>query len=211
MEDDERQHTSRRIDGCEARRYRVAEESTDALYLVNEDEEADFFVHSEANASKFLEHGDADEVHAAKPKAQGSSKYDFVKVRIDIKDHYYVFSRYLMCCALIATKVLPRDAVEIALRLKKKLVDESRLQITQDELIGFMYGVMRKFGYGRLHISRYRMLTRFHHKRMALVILIGGTGFIGKSSLATKLSERLNLSSVLQTDVVRLLMQTICE
>lgn len=54
-------------------------------------------------------------------------------------------------------------------------------------------------------------LASFHHQRIPLVLLIGGTGATGKSTVATALSERLNLSSVLKTDVVYDVMHTIIE
>lgn len=53
-----------------------------------------------------------------------------------------------------------------------------------------------------VHLERYRMITRFHHQRVPLIVFIAGTGCIGKSILATQLAERLNLPSVLQTDLV---------
>eukprot|EP00301_Raphidiophrys_heterophryoidea_P019246 c4205_g1_i2.p1 GENE.c4205_g1_i2~~c4205_g1_i2.p1 ORF type:complete len:208 (+),score=48.97 c4205_g1_i2:570-1193(+) len=51
-------------------------------------------------------------------------------------------------------------------------------------------------------IDRYRTLSRFHHDRKSLIILLAGTGCIGKSTIATKLCETLNLPCVLQTDVI---------
>ena len=50
---------------------------------------------------------------------------------------------------------------------------------------------------------------RFHHHRIPLVLVIGGSACVGKSTLATQLAERLNFSSVLQTDVVYALMTSI--
>jgi hypothetical protein len=38
---------------------------------------------------------------------RNQSKYDFVKVRVWVDDHFYVLSRYLLCRALVSTKVLP--------------------------------------------------------------------------------------------------------
>lgn len=36
---------------------------------------------------------------------RNQSKYDFVKVRVWVEDHVYVLSRYLVCRALVSTKV----------------------------------------------------------------------------------------------------------
>jgi ABC-type uncharacterized transport system YnjBCD ATPase subunit len=40
------------------------------------------------------------------------------------------------------------------------------------------------------------MMTRFHHRRVPLLITIGGTGCCGRSTLAALLGEVLNLSHV---------------
>jgi 2-phosphoglycerate kinase len=48
----------------------------------------------------------------------------------------------------------------------------------------------------------YHMLSDFHHLRIPLVILLGGTLCIGKSTTATRLADCLNLPSVLNTNVI---------
>ena len=59
-----------------------------------------------------------------------SSKYDFVKVRVWLKDrtadgseHYYVLSRFLVSRMLAVTQMQYRDSIRLALELKKHLVD----------------------------------------------------------------------------------------
>ena len=48
---------------------------------------------------------------------------------------------------------------------------------------------------------RYRMMTRFHHRRVPLLVTVSGTGCSAKSTIAAELAEVLNLSHVVQTDV----------
>jgi hypothetical protein len=67
---------------------------------------------------------------------------------------------------------------------------------------------MEKRGYGEDYINRYKMMTRFHHQRVPLVILVCGTACTGKSTIATQLAQRLNLPNVLQTDMVYELLRT---
>lgn len=52
------------------------------------------------------------------------------------------------------------------------------------------------------------MMTRFHHQRVPLVILVCGTACVGKSTIATQLAQRLNLPNVLQTEMVYELLRT---
>ncbi|XP_023753263.1 uncharacterized protein LOC111901619 isoform X1 [Lactuca sativa] len=141
----------------------------------------------------------------------GSSKYDFVKVKVwlgDNADHYYVLSRFLLSRMLTVTKIPNHTALKIALELKKLLVDNSLLDVSQSDLETNLFKLMNWRGYGQEYISRYRMMTRFHHQRVPLVILVCGTACVGKSTIATQLAQRLNLPNVLQTDMVYELLRT---
>ncbi|AQL10248.1 P-loop containing nucleoside triphosphate hydrolase superfamily protein [Zea mays] len=121
------------------------------------------------------------------PSRNASSKYDFVKVKVwlgENADHYYVLSRFLLSRMLTVTKIPNHVAIKIALELKKLLVDNSLLDVSQSDLEANLFKV------------------RFHHQRVPLVILVCGTACTGKSTIATQLAQRLNLPNVLQTDMV---------
>jgi len=138
-----------------------------------------------------------------------SSKYDFVKVKVWLEDHYYILSRFLVSRVLNVTQVDPAGSVRIALELKKRLVDQGIFEISQADMENQLFQILQNYGYGNEYIYRYRMSTKFHHQRVPLIILITGTRCVGKSWLATQLAERLNLSTVLQTNLVYDLMYTI--
>ncbi|GLU20911.1 hypothetical protein SLE2022_370870 [Rubroshorea leprosula] len=143
-----------------------------------------------------------------------ASKYDFVKVKVwlgDNADHYYVFSRFLLSRMLTVTKIPNHVAIKIALELKKLLVDNSLLDVSQSDLEANLFKLMERRGYGEEYINRYKMMTRFHHQRVPLVILVCGTACVGKSTIATQLAQRLNLPNVLQTDMVYELLRTSTE
>ncbi|KAI3912960.1 hypothetical protein MKW98_019313 [Papaver atlanticum] len=140
-----------------------------------------------------------------------SSKYDFVKVKVwlgDNADHYYVLSRFLLSRMLTVTKIPNHVAIKISLELKKLLIDNSLLDVSQSDLEANLFKLMERRGYGEEYINRYNMMTRFHHQRVPLVILICGTACTGKSTIATQLAQRLNLPNVLQTDMVYELLRT---
>ncbi|XP_021721814.1 uncharacterized protein LOC110689344 [Chenopodium quinoa] len=143
-----------------------------------------------------------------------SSKYDFVKVKVwlgDNADHYYVLSRFLLSRMLTVTKIPNHVAIKIALELKKLLIDNSLLDVSQNDLEANLFKLMERRGYGEEYINRYKMMTRFHHQRVPLVILVCGTACTGKSTIATQLAQRLNLPNVLQTDMVYELLRTSTE
>ncbi|KAK4340850.1 hypothetical protein RND71_039351 [Anisodus tanguticus] len=144
-------------------------------------------------------------------KRNDSSKYDFVKVKVwlgDNDDHYYVLSRFLLSRMLIVTKIPNHVAVKIALDLKKLLVDNSLLDVSQADLEANLFKLMERRGFGEEFIKRYKMMTSFHHQRVPLVILVCGTACVGKSTIATQLAQRLNLPNVLQTEMVHELLRT---
>ncbi|XP_022771842.1 uncharacterized protein LOC111314595 isoform X2 [Durio zibethinus] len=140
-----------------------------------------------------------------------SSKYDFVKVKVwlgDNADHYYVLSRFLLSRMLTVTKIPNHVAIKISLELKKLLIDNSLLDVSQSDLEANLFKLMERRGYGEEYVNRYKMMTRFHHQRVPLVILVCGTACVGKSTIATQLAHRLNLPNVLQTDMVYELLRT---
>ncbi|KAL0298381.1 UNVERIFIED_CONTAM: hypothetical protein Sradi_6497900 [Sesamum radiatum] len=140
-----------------------------------------------------------------------SSRYDFVKVKVwlgESADHYYVLSRFLLSRMLTVTKIPNHVAIKIALELKKLLIDNSLLDVSQSDLEANLFKLMERRGYGDEYINRYKMMTRFHHQRVPLVILVCGTACVGKSTIATQLAQRLNLPNVLQTDMVYELLRT---
>ncbi|KAH7288858.1 hypothetical protein KP509_31G047000 [Ceratopteris richardii] len=140
-----------------------------------------------------------------------SSKYDFVKVKVwlgDSANHYYVLSRFLVSRMLTVTKIPNHVAIKISLELKKLLVDNSLLDVSQSDLEANLFKLMERRGFGEEYINRYKMMTRFHHQRVPLVILVCGTACVGKSTVATQLAQRLNLPNVIQVYMVYELIRT---
>ncbi|KAL6530277.1 hypothetical protein OROHE_014630 [Orobanche hederae] len=174
----------------------------------NPEEEED-----ERVGGEFFDHRNEIGLSAALPFStrNASSKYDFVKVKVwlgDNADHYYVLSRFLLSRMLTVTKIPNHVAIKIALELKKLLIDNSLLDVSQSDLEANLFKLMERRGYGEEYINRYKMMTRFHHQRVPLVILVCGTACVGKSTIATQLAQRLNLPNVLQTDMVYELLRT---
>ncbi|CAM6020455.1 unnamed protein product [Sphagnum balticum] len=148
---------------------------------------------------------------STRPTRGTASKYDFVKIKVwlgENADHYYVLSRFLVSRMLLVTKIPNHVAVKIALELKKLLIDNSLLDVSQSDLEANLFKLMERRGYGAEYIERYKMMTRFHHQRLPLIILVCGTACVGKSTIATQLAQRLNLPNILQTDMVYELLRT---
>lgn len=98
------------------------------------------------------------------------------------------------------------QAVKISLDVKKWLVDNDKLDISQEELEQVLFNKMRIKGYGDEYIQRFRMVNQFQQQKRPLIILLCGSACTGKSTLAQHLASRLNLPNVLQTDALRCLL-----
>ncbi len=135
------------------------------------------------------------------------TQYDLENIKIRLKDHKYILSRFLIARQLTQTLIPDVDASRIASHLKKRLIDENKRQLTQPELEQRLFDMMRLEGFGRVYADRFLVLQAFHQRRYPLLILISGIDGIGKSSSATVLAERLNLPHVIQSTTLVDLMQ----
>ncbi len=81
-------------------------------------------------------------------KRKTDSKYDLVKVKVYLEDHFYIFSRFLISRVLTLIKVKEKDAVRMTLDVKKSLVEENKLEISQSELERRLFEVLSCSGYG---------------------------------------------------------------
>ncbi len=76
----------------------------------------------------------AENVPFVNMKKKNYSQYDLVKVKIHLKEHFYVFSRFLMSRILTLIKVNDKDAIKITLDIKKHFVETNKTEVTQQEL-----------------------------------------------------------------------------
>lgn len=72
-----------------------------------------------------------------------------------------------------------------------------------------LFQLMREKNLHQDCITRYQMTSKFFRSRTPLIIFIQGAPKIGKSIIATYLAERLNISNVLQTSIVEMMMKLI--
>ena len=131
-----------------------------------------------------------------------ASKYDGVKVKVHLGEHYYVLSRFLLSKILTFCEVPTTTAVRLSLELKKDLVDKQQLDITQDELQKGIFSMMIQHGYGNQHVKLYRTMAQFYTQRVPLVVFIAGTGCSGKSTVTQLLGSKLSHHNIVNTEVV---------
>jgi 2-phosphoglycerate kinase len=116
------------------------------------------------------------------------------------------YSKGLMAQALMATGVSPERAYAVAAAVERMLSEANTQTVT---LAGLREAACVTLGTteGENLIARFVQRERLSHFERPLVILIGGTTGVGKSTLATQLAHRLGITRVVGTDTVRQVMR----
>jgi 2-phosphoglycerate kinase len=118
------------------------------------------------------------------------------------KGHGLPYSKGLMAQALSATALSQERAFELARLIETRLAERGRPEIDVADLHALAEEVLLAEE-GELAAARYRGWRRLDRLDRPLVVLIGGTTGVGKSTLATMLAARLGVNRVIATDVIR--------
>ena len=116
------------------------------------------------------------------------------------------FSKGLMAQSLMATGLPPERAYDVAAAVRARLRRTGRPSIT---LAGLRPSPASTLGdaEGDALMERFRQWQELRQLERPLIILIGGTTGVGKSTLATQLAHRLGIMRVASTDMVRQVMR----
>jgi 2-phosphoglycerate kinase len=118
------------------------------------------------------------------------------------KGHGLPYSKGLMAQALSATALSQERAFELARLIERTLEQRAETEIDVTALHALAEEVLlAEEGEGAAR--RYRRWRRLDRLDRPLVVLIGGTTGVGKSTLATMLAARLGVNRVIATDVIR--------
>ncbi|HEX2234308.1 MAG TPA: zeta toxin family protein [Thermoleophilaceae bacterium] len=118
------------------------------------------------------------------------------------KGHGLPYSKGLMAQSLSATGLSLERSFELARVVERRLADGGRAEIDTASLGGVAEEVLREEE-GESAVRRFRYWRRLDRLERPLVVLIGGTTGVGKSTLATMLAARLGITRVIATDVIR--------
>jgi 2-phosphoglycerate kinase len=118
------------------------------------------------------------------------------------KGHGLPYSKGLMAQALSATALSQERSFELARVIEARLADRGEPQIDVEELHALAEEVLIAEE-GEVTAGRYRRWRRLDRLERPLVVLIGGTTGVGKSTLAAMLAARLGVNRVIATDVIR--------
>ena len=118
------------------------------------------------------------------------------------KGHGLPYSKGLMAQELSATGLSPERSFELARIVERRLADGRAAEIDVAGLRALTEEVLSAEE-GETAVRRFRDWQRLDRLDRPLVILIGGTTGVGKSTLATMLAARLGITRVIATDVIR--------
>ena len=118
------------------------------------------------------------------------------------KGHGLPYSKGLMAQALSAIALSQERAFELARLIERRLADRGQAEIEVVELDALVEQVLVAEE-GETAAARYRRWRRLDRLDRPLVVLIGGTTGVGKSTLATMLAAQLGVNRVIATDVIR--------
>ena len=116
------------------------------------------------------------------------------------------FSKGILSQSLLAAALEPAEAWDAAVQIEDRLLRERRTQIERRELRRLVYDVLR--GGGRESAARrYLVWRKYQDPEIPVILLLGGTSGVGKTSLALEVAHRLGIGRVMSSDAIRQVMR----
>lgn len=126
-----------------------------------------------------------------------------------IDDKYGLpYSKGIMASSITGTGLSPRQAYEIAKKIEEMLIASNRYRISLEELHYLVYQLLKK-EIGEIYARRYAELLAIKKLKRPIIILLGGTTGVGKSTIAVEVAHRLAITRIVSTDSIREVMRTI--
>ena len=125
---------------------------------------------------------------------------------IDEEYHRVPFSKGLTANAIMASGLPPGPAHYVASDIEEYLIGQGKLEIQTKELRRITYQVLLE-KIGEKYADNYRRYVSFSSLNKPLVVLMGGSTGVGKSTIATMLANRLSIVRIVSTDAIREVMR----
>lgn len=125
-----------------------------------------------------------------------------VDLQIIGREYGLSYSKGLMAQSIMATGLPPERAYHVAREIEKHLVDTGEQGIALERLQKIAQQVLGEEE-GQSFTERYRRWRLLGELEKPIIILIGGTTGVGKSTLATQVAHRLGVTRLISTDSIR--------
>ena len=116
------------------------------------------------------------------------------------------FSKELLSHSIQASGLPPDQSYEIARSIEARLIDQRRQHIMHWELEELAADLVEQ-AFDQSYAERYRLWRAWGDVDKPLIILIGGTSGVGKTTLAIELANLLDIPRVVATDDLRQVMR----
>lgn len=128
------------------------------------------------------------------------------QIVISDDEHGLPYSKGLMASALMATGLPPSRSYRIARVIQQQLIESGRFSIKIDELRELVYNVLLSHE-GKDYADKYRRWQALLSVDRPIIVLIGGTTGVGKSTIASAVAHRLGITHIVATDSLREVMR----
>lgn len=139
-----------------------------------------------------------------------ASPEDLAKQPIVISEarHGLPYSKGLMAQSFMATGLPPSRSYAVAAAVETAIRESGRIQISTADLHTIAAATLRDTT-GDVYARRYQRLADLAKLDKPLIVLIGGTTGVGKSTVATEVAHRLGVTRIVSTDSIREVMRGI--
>jgi 2-phosphoglycerate kinase len=116
------------------------------------------------------------------------------------------YSKVLLASQVMVAGLSPVRAYQVAEAVEDRLVDLGRPSVSTEELFELALEVLEELA-GERYAKNFLRWREVEALDIPLVVLIGGTTGVGKSTIATQLAARLGIVRVVASDAVREVMR----
>ena len=127
---------------------------------------------------------------------------------ISDRQHGLPFSKGLMAQSFMATGMPPSRAYAAAKAMEEAMRERGEMRVTMERLREIASTTLEEVA-GPDYAKRYLRFSEVARLDRPLVILIGGTTGVGKSTVATEVAHRLGITRIVSTDSIREVMRGI--
>ena len=118
------------------------------------------------------------------------------------------YSKGLMAQSFMATGLSPAKSYEAARAMEQELRDNGEFTVSLERLRDIAASTLSRLA-GTQFAVRYRRLEEIGRLDRPLIVLIGGTTGVGKSTVAAEIAHRLGITRIASTDSIREVMRGI--